>query len=256
MTDKWVYRRVRESATMRLFCFPYAGAGASVYGQWQADLPEQIEVCAVELPGRRARSHLPLIRRVEPLAAAVANGLAPYLDLPYALMGHSFGALVAYELYHRLRDLPGVRPPSALIISGTAAPHVRRRQRIAHLPDPEFLAEIRTYGGIPDPILAEPEFIDVFLPVLRADFEAFEHYQPGPYPPVTCPLHLCGGRHDPLATPAQVAAWADLAAGPVTTDFFDGGHFYLNDRRKDLTTAIAHRLTQHLPDLPLPAVER
>jgi medium-chain acyl-[acyl-carrier-protein] hydrolase len=42
-------------ASVRLVCFPYAGAGASAFRLWPAGLPETIEVLAAQLPGREGR---------------------------------------------------------------------------------------------------------------------------------------------------------------------------------------------------------
>jgi medium-chain acyl-[acyl-carrier-protein] hydrolase len=236
---------------MRLFCLPHAGGGAGAYSGWHSEFPEEIEVCAVELPGRRARLREPLIRRVEPLVDAIAHGLEPYLDLPYAFFGHSYGALLAFELFHRQRRDAGPQP-RALFLSGALAPHVPRPgPTLTDLTDEAFVRELRGYGGIPDALLREPTMMEMFLPVMRADIEAFEHYRPGRRDLVDCPVYLYGGDRDHLAAPAKVAAWREVVAGPAPLDLFPGGHFYLHEHRAALTASIARRLGRRLYQRPM-----
>src|SRR5437870_3798527 len=95
----WVaFRKARKHARMRLFCFPYAGGGAPVYRAWPNDLPHEVEVCPLQLPGRENRLGETPFTRMEPLIDALTQALTPYLDMPFALFGHSMGAAVAYEV--------------------------------------------------------------------------------------------------------------------------------------------------------------
>ncbi|TDC72673.1 thioesterase II family protein [Streptomyces hainanensis] len=239
MRNPWVYRSPTSGARTRLFCFPYAGGTAAAYRGWQEDLPGEVEVCAVEPPGRRVRHREPAIRRMPELVDAAVAGLAPLLDRPFALFGHSLGALVAYEV---ARALPaaGLPTPDALFLSGAAAPHLPRPgRRLSGLPDAEFLAELRDYGGTPTALLADPELIGLFLPTLRADFEVFETYahQPGHVP--ACPTHLYGGQRDHRVIATQLRAWRALSPSVAGVRMFPGGHFYLHEDRTAVTDAVA-----------------
>ncbi|GIJ26726.1 thioesterase [Micromonospora qiuiae] len=239
---------------MRLFCLPHAGGTAAAYGSWHGEFPEEIEVCAVELPGRRARLREPLIRRVKPLVAAIASGLKPHLDLPYAFFGHSYGALLAFELHHHLLGEGHGSGPRALFLSGASAPHMpRANPPLSHLDDEAFVQELLGYGGIPDTLVGESAVMQMFVPVLRADIEAFEHYVPSPRDLIDCPVYLYGGDRDHLAAPAQVAAWRELVAGPAPLELFPGGHFYLQEHRALLTASIARRLGRCLHPRPMVA---
>ena len=109
-TQRWFPSlRSRREALVRLFCFPYAGGGASVYRGWASDLPDFVEVCPVQLPGREGRFREPAFTRLGPLVEALTESLRPCLDRPFAFFGHSLGALVAFELSRRLRR-EGRRP--------------------------------------------------------------------------------------------------------------------------------------------------
>ena len=241
-SERWISRRAGGATRLRLFCLPHAGGGSSAYSRWQADFPDEIEVCAVDLPGRQRRVREPAFRRASPLVAAVADGLGPYLDVPFAIFGHSLGALLAFELARTLRRAGGP-VPDALFLSGAAAPQLPRARRpVSNLPDDEFLSEVSAYGGISREALAEPGLMTLFLPVLRADFEIFDSYEAAPDAPPDCPVYLYGGDQDPHAAPARLAAWGDVLPNVVSAEFFSGGHFYLTDHREALTASIARAL--------------
>ncbi|MCP3137812.1 thioesterase II family protein [Pyxidicoccus xibeiensis] len=247
MNAQWLYRRPSPAARLRLFCLPYAGGGSSIYSRWQGDFPEDIEVCAVELPGRRARLREPPIRRAAALVEAIAEGVAPFLDLPFVFFGHSMGALLAFELARHLRRV-GRQGPCALFVSAAAAPHLpRSRKLLWRLGDAEFLSEIRGYGGTPEEVFSEPDLRALFLPVLRADFEVFDTYEFEDDGPLACPLHVYGGRDDERATPGQLRAWGELASHLESVELFPGGHFYLHEQRPALTAAVARELAAFVP---------
>jgi medium-chain acyl-[acyl-carrier-protein] hydrolase len=241
MDGCWVYRHGSRSASFRLFCFPYAGGTAAVYRHWQNEFPDQVEVCAIELPGRRQRLREEPFRRLPELADAVIDGLAGEMDLPFAFFGHSLGALVAFEVARRLAEAGG-RQPQALFLSGAGAPHLpRARRTFWNLPQPELLAEVRAYGGTPPDVLDDPAFLDVFLPILRADFELFETYSHGGGARLGIPAYLYGGESDERVSAARLWAWRDLA-DVVSVEMFHGGHFYLRDAHRSLTAAVGREL--------------
>jgi medium-chain acyl-[acyl-carrier-protein] hydrolase len=131
----WLVRlKPRSGARRRLLCVPYAGVGPSVYRRWAEALPADIEVGVVHLPGREGRLRETPFTRIEPLIDAASMALRPYLDLPFAMFGHSMGALVAFELARRFRDDDG-SAPTHLFVSGRRAPHLpSRHPAITHLP--------------------------------------------------------------------------------------------------------------------------
>src|SRR5262245_29976727 len=106
---------------MRLYCFPFAGGTAAVFHGWRVNPPAGVAVHAVEYPGHGARWGEPADETVEDLAGRLADELHP----PYALLGHSFGALVAFQVARRLRDL-GAPAPARLVVSAARAPHLAR----------------------------------------------------------------------------------------------------------------------------------
>ncbi|HEY2576038.1 MAG TPA: alpha/beta fold hydrolase [Streptosporangiaceae bacterium] len=241
MRNDWIYRREHSSAAFRLFCFPYAGGSAAVYRGWQEQFPDRIEVCAVEPPGRRHRTPEEPLRRLPDLAAAVVAGLAAEADLPFAFFGHSLGALVAFDVAQRLSG--GGHPgPRVLFLSGAAAPHLpRRRRTLWNLPPAELISEVRAYGGTPPDVLDDPAFLEIFLPVIRADFEMFETYTFEADTRLDSPVYLYGGEDDERVSAARLWAWRDVA-DVVAVEMFSGGHFYLREQYRPLTASIGRVL--------------
>lgn len=118
---------------MRLFCLPFAGAGASSFAPLSRRLGDTVEVCAVQLPGRESRMQERCIGSVEALVAALEFSMRELMDCPYAILGYSMGASIALELCRRLRG--GILPqPVALFVVGAPGPRVPKRPPIAGLP--------------------------------------------------------------------------------------------------------------------------
>lgn len=233
---------VRAAPRRRLFCLPFAGGGVAPYRLWFKSLPDDIEVHAAQLPGRESRlSEMPL-SSIMAMVDIVVPAIEAVSDLPYAIFGHSMGSLIAYEttiaLEHR-----GVRPPSRLFVSARRAPDEPDTWSPIHaLPEPAFLDELQMrYGAIPEPVLAEPELLELLLPVVRADIRAVETYWPssGTATRVRCPVNVYGGDADTHPLPAQLPDWQRAAVDPVRVRVFPGDHFYLNTQREALTADIA-----------------
>ena len=231
---------------MRLICLPHAGGGASGFHPLAALLPRDIEMLTVQLPGRESRLSEPPFRRMAPLIDALTDAVSPLLDRPYALFGHSMGALIAYEL-GRAFERDRLPLPRTTIVSGRRAPTVPNTEAPLHrLPDDQFVeALVARYDAIPKVIRDEPELMALFMPVLKADFEIFESHHHVDEPPLASALGIYGGRADPQTR--QMDGWANLYAGAARTRLFDGGHFYLADQRRALADALAEDVLAAVP---------
>ena len=235
--------RPNPRARLRLFCFPYAGGAASIYRTWQQHLPAEIEVCAVQLPGRENRIQERPFTDVGPLVGALLPVILPSLDRPFALFGHSMGTLIAYELAQQLQQHG--RTPTHLFLSGRRSPVLPEPDELLHtLPsDEQFLHELQQrYNNLPAVLFEDKELRELFLPLLRADFTLVETYD-NPTPILlSCPLVTFGGREDRRATEAQLRAWQTLTVADFALHCFPGGHFYLNEQVQPLLATIAHYL--------------
>jgi surfactin synthase thioesterase subunit len=227
-----------------LLCLPYSGASATVYARWRRGLPDWIAVRPIELPGRGERSDEPLWTDPHGLAAFLAAEIAPGLAAPYALFGHSLGALLAFELAHALMAR-GAPAPLLLFASGTEAPSVRDDSAsCAPRSDAALKQELRALNGTPEEVLADAEIMRLTLPVLRADFLMCGAYAYRPRPPLPCRVHALGGRDD-RAGGAALEAWGREGTD-AALDLFDGGHFFIHDQRAALLRVIRDSLERAL----------
>ncbi|MEV2236893.1 alpha/beta fold hydrolase [Micromonospora sp. NPDC049891] len=239
-------RRARRAApSHRLFCLPFAGAGASAYRDWPDALPAHIEVVAIQLPGREDRIRDRPFTRIEPLARAVAQVVRPYLDLPAVFFGHSSGGLLAYEVMRVLAGrLPADGPDLRLIVSG--CPHPRRRsigRPVADLPEDELVAEIAALNGTAVEVVDNPQLLALVVPALRADAAMAESYRFRAGALLPWPVTVFGGESDPHVDPADLAGWDDYTSAPSQVRLFPGGHFFLNESAAAVHAAIASELT-------------
>lgn len=228
--DPWVViPRPTPGARLRLFCFPYAGGGASIYGRWPALLPPEVELVAAQLPGRESRLAEKPIAELGVLVDRLAEALTPYMDRPFALFGHSNGGLMAFELVHRLRAA-GRRMPLHLFVSGRPAPQVELTDPPVHnLPEAEFMETLRRFGGTPEEVLQNEEIMALMAPLLRADFALGETYVYEPRPPLDLPISAYAGETDGEVPVWQVEAWREQTAGAFQFHRFPGGHFFLQE---------------------------
>jgi surfactin synthase thioesterase subunit len=210
-----------------------------MYVQWARVLAEDLELFAVQLPARETRREEPPYTRFFPLIDALTDALQPWLVPPFVLFGHSMGALLAFELTRELRrrDWP---LPVRLLLSGRQAPTIPDQGLpIQHLPDAEFVAQLtQRYGGIPEPILRDPDFLQLFLPTLRADFDVLASYVYRPEPPLPCPISAYCGRRDQRVRSEALMDWRWQTTEGFETRWFEGDHFYFQTDRKPVLQAI------------------
>jgi medium-chain acyl-[acyl-carrier-protein] hydrolase len=232
----------KPGAALRLFCLPYAGGGASAYRLWGAELPSSIEVCPIQPPGREDRYSEPPFTSLTALARALARDMAPCLDRPFAIFGHSMGALLAFEIARVLRHA-GLPEPRALLLAAYPAPRLSlARAPIHHLPDPEFIDEMRRLQGTPAAVLDNRELMAFVLPILRADFQACDTYAWSPELPLACPFVVYGGTEDREVSAPALEQWHEETAAAFDRRMFPGTHFFVQAHRELVLADIARRL--------------
>ncbi|MDT8913185.1 alpha/beta fold hydrolase [Amycolatopsis sp. PS_44_ISF1] len=215
----------RPDAVVRLVCVPGAGCSASMFHGWSRELPDQVEVCAVQPPGRGARLREEPLTRMEPYADGLAAAVAADPGPPVVVLGHSLGALIAFETAARLARDPATTP-LALVVAAHRAPARGNAGFAGHrLPEAEVLAVATGLGGPAAGGLAEPAVRRTAIRSLRADFELDHHYRYRHPAPLPVPITVYGGDADPAVPPADLEGWRAHTGGAFRTRVFPGGHF-------------------------------
>jgi len=243
--ERWLaYREANPRARLRMFCFPYAGGGASAYRGWGASLPQEIEVCPVQLPGREGRLREPPFTRSEEMITAIADALTPWLDLPFVFFGHSMGGMIGFELTRELRRR-GRTLPLHLFVSGRRAPQLPARDEPIHdLPEPEFIERLRELDGTPEEVLQHAELMKLLIPLLRADFAVNETYEYAEEPPIDIGISAFGGLGDVDVSRDDVEAWSVQTRGRFRMRMMPGGHFFLHNQKDLILESVARDLAE------------
>ncbi|MGX9883183.1 thioesterase II family protein [Streptomyces sp. NPDC002276] len=237
-----------DANAIQLFCLPHAGAGASAYRDWPELLAPGIEAIPVQLPGRESRHREPARRSAAQLVAELSGPLAGRAGRDFALFGHSMGALLSYELAHALTELG--KPPRHLFVSGLGGPHLPFAGPVLHeKTDDELVEAVAEMEGTAPEVLAQPELMQLLLPLLRADLTVWETYVPRPTSllKVSVPITALGGRHDPGVSLDRLNAWEELTSADFHVEVFEGGHFFHYGAYDEVATIIKKRLLDSSP---------
>jgi medium-chain acyl-[acyl-carrier-protein] hydrolase len=242
--DPWIIRsRSAPAPRLRLFCVPCAGRGAALYRGWPEFSGGEMELCAMQLPGRESRFREPPFTRMSDAVEQAAGVLERHLDLPFALFGHSMGAILCFELARLLRSRYGVGPIHLFVSARRAPQFPDPRPPLHHLPDATFIAEIdRRYNGLPREVLANTELMELLLPMLRADVRMIETYAYEPDLPLDCPITAFGGLEDNDLRIEDFEGWRAHTNSHFETRFFPGDHFFVQSAPKEVLGAISRSL--------------
>ncbi|MFI1648582.1 alpha-hydroxy-acid oxidizing protein [Streptomyces avidinii] len=252
-TTGWIRTpHARPDATARLVCFPHAGGAANAFTALSAGLPEDIELLAVQYPGRQDRRAEPCAEEIGELAAGVAGALASRSDLPLFLLGHSMGALVAFETARLLEEHGTV---ARLFVSAARPPAQDWEEPdLTLVGDEELVAGLRRLGGIPEPLLRDPEIVAEVLRLLRADHRALLHHHCAEGTAVAAPVTVLLAAADPKNSLEQMAGWARHTTGGQDLVTLSGGHFSLVERPGESGPVLTHHVRADLTRAdPVPA---
>jgi pyochelin biosynthesis protein PchC len=236
-TDLWVRRfHPADGAATQLLCLSHAGGSASYFFGVSRALSPEIDVLAVQYPGRQDRLREPCLNSVDALADGLVAAIEPLLSRPVTIFGHSLGATLGFEVALRL-ERAGVTP-TALFASGRPAPS-RHRSEHTHLSDDAgLLANVRALGGTDTSLLDDEDVRRMVLPAIRGDYIAAETYTYRPGTRVSCPIVALTGDRDPKVTVDEASAWREHTTGDFDVVVYPGAHFFLNQHVADILRRI------------------
>ena len=230
--DKKPYARIR------LFCFHHSGGAASMYYPWIKGLSSNIELIAIQLPGREGRFTEPLTDNLTEILGILTEGFNSYQDKPFFIFGHSLGGLLAYQftksLYQRYSFLP-----KKLIVSATKAPHLPfRMKHMSKLDGEALIEELKVYSGIDENILNDNELLQIFLPIIKSDFSISETYRHKNSCPLSCDILALSGKDDKTVSEREAQAWSEYTSGKFKHLSFSGGHFFIKEHHEEILKLI------------------
>jgi len=218
-STKWLQRAPSPTAAGRVFCIPHAGCGVSIFRNFP-ERADAVEFLAVDLPGRLTRFGEPMPATFQDLAVAIVEGLEPYLDVPFALFGHCWSALAAYEVAIRLGQA-GLPAPARLFVSSQFAPTDNLIAGMMVMNESELAEElkkvVRDMGQQP-----HPELVAIYVDVLRTDLDMIRRYVASDPAALPCPVTAIGWNEDTDITPEQMRGWS--ACGDASFVVFRGQH--------------------------------
>ncbi len=234
-------------SNIKLFCIPYSGGSSSVYYKWKRLLSNNITLCPLELAGRGRRMREPFYESVQDASEDISKMIMEQLSPgePYAIFGHSMGSLLAYEVYFALKD-KGVHEPCHIFFSGRKAPQDEaERSSYYLLPEKEFLDVVFRYGGNTKEILNNRELLDLFVPILRADFKIAEIYEYREHSEkLQCESTVLNGRNDLSVAQCDLRLWSELTDYPCDYAWVNGEHFFITEN-PEATVKLLNRVLSY-----------
>lgn len=229
--------------TTSLFCFPFAGGNVYSYRPLAQNISPTVPVVTFEPPGRGRRGQEPRLTDIDAMASDLTSQLAPSIQQPYALFGHSMGALVIYLATHKLmqNNLP---LPRHLFLSGKSAPdQTSVEARWYTLPLEEFKQKLITLGGCPPAVCNDRELMEYFAPIIRDDMRVVAEYQHTALPPLPVPITVLIGDQE-STTCEQAWRWKCFTNNTCNVVTYPGGHFFLFDHIDVIGTLIQATLAE------------
>lgn len=222
----FIFDRRPEPDDLILFCLHFAGGQAAVFRQWQENAPQGTAICRVQMPGHGTRMNEPLLSDMESVLEGLLQACEPWLGRRFAFFGHSMGGTIAAEWTIRLQE-ENMPLPQCLFISASEPAHRHWWPPCGDLPTDGFRSFIFSNGGIPREVMEHEELMEIFEPILRADYTLLETWAPKPVRPIHVPMVAFAGLDDTVVPQHVVCEWKRFAASAWELRHMPGGHFFI-----------------------------
>ncbi len=220
----------------QLFLLHFAGGNSYSYTFLTPFLEDQYECIPLELPGRGKRFRQPLITSKKAAIEDYCDQIKALRNkAPFVLFGHSMGAVMAYEIGFRLEAAKD--GPKAVVVTGNAGPGIKREKARYNLSDENFVEELIKMGGLPSEAIENKELLNLFIPILRADFKLLENPDiPEASGLKTTPIYAVMGSEEKFAK--YINNWEEYTDKGVSTQLMNGGHFFIHNHVEELAEII------------------
>jgi medium-chain acyl-[acyl-carrier-protein] hydrolase len=233
----WIASPSAGGSRLNLYCFPYAGAAASLFRNWQPSM-NSIQVRSIQLPGRASRLNEKPAADIATIVPRLSATIARSADRPFALFGYSLGAILCFEVARWLRRYGSVTPVH-LCVAASKAPHVQEETPSKYdRSDEAILERLRALNGTPDDVLDDDDMMQLLLPVIRADFEMADLYTYYHEPPLECPITVFGGSEDAEITRDMLMEWRKHTSSTFGVRVYPGGHLFIHDHERELVADV------------------
>ncbi|HEJ7025851.1 TPA: thioesterase [Serratia marcescens] len=232
-----------RQGSLRLIAFPHAGAGATAFQRWSPTLHQDIELYAVQYPGREERAHEAPLCQPQSLINQLISALQPLQDKPLIFFGHSLGGRVALALAMALPQ-----PPLQLIISACSSPFLARHSQLLRMPRAALLNALCAGEGLDESLIGDSALVDYYLPLIRADLLLSSQLLFPAQPGYHAPLAMFYGENDKLIDRQDLLDWRRIAQGDFQQRTFAGGHMYITTQREAVIAGVHQLLAGRLSE--------
>lgn len=232
---------------LKIFLFANAGGSVIRFNKLISKLSPLCKAIPIELPGRGIRANDPFFKNMNELIENVYREINEKREgAPYALLGHSFGGAVAFEMARKMYLL-GEDTPEALFILGERPPFLKGRKHYTDLNEEDFINEIISFGGINEVLLNNKPAMRYFAKIIRADMEIAENCESSPLvEPLPSDIYVFGGKNDVTVTQNELSYWKKCTSGKYILNMFEGNHFFIDDNSDEISSIINNCLHNKL----------
>jgi 3-oxoacyl-(acyl-carrier-protein) synthase/surfactin synthase thioesterase subunit/acyl carrier protein len=252
--NAWIaFRQKKQSPELRLLCFPYGGGGASSYKDWHQYFPKEIEICPIQLPGRENRLGENALSSIEIITDQLISQLKLEFKMPFAFYGHSFGALIAYELSCKLNAY-NMALPRHLFLAAFPEPklidnkirllvskifeqtEIDEEKDLINLLNKlttnqlkQILLELTGADEKYNSELLNDELLNVLYPIFMADMKMVASYPKYNYLQIATPLTVIYGKNDPWINISDQRNWCDYTTSTCEYMEINAGHLFIRE---------------------------